>query len=155
MTDTQTPDPRAWVRYDSDEAAPVQLPGYLNALPSIVTPGVVVELDREYLDEVTARGESTRFVVVDEPVAAPSPNEKLTKEQLAEKLGDPDLAKDPKPALVELADELDRMTPPIPEQSNAGEGELSPFDQAVADAAASDDVDPDAVADDETKGAGQ
>lgn len=115
----QTPEPRtgrAWIRFDDKDAGEVSLPGYLNPIPSIVTAGDVFSIDATYAGEITAGGDSTRFVEVDEPTEK-SPNDKLTKAKLAAKLnegreGDAiDPADYSKDELVALADEYDRMHP--------------------------------------------
>lgn len=139
MTETTETDPRAWVRYDPDEdTGEVSLPGYVEALPSIVKPGDVFSVPREQLDELTAGGTSTLFVAAPDHKAK-SPNEALTREQLAEKLGDPDLATEPKPELVELADEHDRLYPePAGADESAGDY-VPPYDAAVAEARPGDD----------------
>jgi hypothetical protein len=135
-TSTETADPRAWVQFHSDEAAPVILPGYLNALPGIVAAGDVFSIDAEFLDEITAGGDSERFTVAEQP-KADSPNEALTKAELAEKAGNPDLVdQHDKGELVTIADEVDRMHP----QPVGGDdvAYVAPFDEAVATAAATD-----------------
>lgn len=113
-----TSDGRAFVQYldgDDVDASETSLPGYLNALPSIVSPGDVFSIDADYLEEITA-GDEPRFVEVDEPKASSgetSPNAGLTKTELGEKLGlDAATVKaTSKDDLVELADEYDRTHP--------------------------------------------
>lgn len=156
MTETSSApvDPRVWVLYDPEEdTGEVSLPGYLGALPSIIRPGDVFALpDDEHLDDVL--GEGTRFTETEQP-AQESPNAALTKEQLAEKLGDPELAKDPKPALIELADEHDRTHPAAPSEGVADVPFVAPFDAAVAEAAELDTPTPGDDVADEQNGSGQ
>jgi hypothetical protein len=82
---TETPAPtRAFARYDSEEPAEVSLPGYLNAIPSIVSPGDVFSFEPEYAEQLTA-GDSSRFTIVDEDDAV-SPYADLTIAELLELL---------------------------------------------------------------------
>lgn len=133
--------PRVWLEYRPDEdTGEVALPGYVNAIPSYLSPGTVFSADRVWLDELTQGGESSRFVVVDAPSSA-SPNESLTKAELAAKLGmdagaESNYTKD---ELVQLADEFDRLHPEPPgADASEGDGYVPPFDAAVADANAAD-----------------
>jgi len=132
----QTPEtsPRAWIRYQSDDSGEVALPGYLNATPSYLTPGTVFSVEREFVDELTQGGESERFVEVEEPSA--SPNESLTKPELAEKIGEPG-AEDrySKEELVQLADEYDRLNPTPPSDfvpHTGDDGFIPAYDAALA-----------------------
>lgn len=107
---TDTPG-RAFARYNSDDPGPVSLPGYLLANPSQVSPGDVFEYSDEFSEDLL---ESGRFTAVSaDEVAAASPNERLTKAQLAEKL-DVDASRYSKAELVTMADDHDRANPPPP-----------------------------------------
>lgn len=95
----------AWIEYvEGDECS---LPGYLNAVPSIVSAGDVFSIDGQYLDEVTV---SDRFVEAYPPTPIElSPNGDLTKAELGDKLGLDEAAvrRASKESLVAQADELD------------------------------------------------
>lgn len=129
MTETNPEiDPRAWVLYspDQEDAGEVSLPGVLDARPSIVSPGDRFSIDRDFLDELTAGGQSERFVAIVDPAEleelTQSPNAGLPLEELAEKIGEKRLQELEETArrrgvevtpddLVTLADEHDRMHP--------------------------------------------
>lgn len=115
---------RAWIRYDSDDAGAVSLPGYVNPIPLVVEPGDVFSIDADHADDVTA---SDRFVAVDEPVGS-SANGKLTKAQLAAKLGDDvDPNAHSKADLVAMADDYDLTHPEPPGgPTDAGDPEGNP-----------------------------
>lgn len=127
---TTSDDGRAYVKYVDEDGGEVSLPGYLDARPSIVEPGDVLSIREEFADEITS---TDRFVSTDAPAAESSPNERLTKAELADKLnagaGFGDDLVDPeaytKAELVELADAHDRLFPePIGETGdNATEGD--------------------------------
>lgn len=133
MTETPAAPSRSWVKYDPPEdTGEVSLPGYLAADPSYVSPGDVFSIDSTYLDEVVAVPDEgdPRFVEVDEPAGdVASPNAKLTRAQLADKLnGDDDPDADPsytgqetKADLVAAADEYDRTHPEPPSDPDAGD----------------------------------
>lgn len=153
MTETSTPPPgRTWIQYDpAEDTGEISLPGYLDAVPSVLKPGDVFSLPDAQAAEVIGG----RFVEVDEPKVE-SANGKLTKAELAEKLGDESLESEPKADLVSLADELDRMTPPIPPA--APDVPFVPaFDAAVAEQVAeqvANDAPPAGEGDDENPGEG-
>lgn len=123
----QTPDTpsRAWMKYDPPEgdSGEVSLPGYLEAIPSIVAPGDVFSIDATFSDELLVEG--GRFSAAAEPADA-SPNAKLTRAQLADRVNahreesDQVSADLPKGELVALADEVDRMFPDPPSDPDAG-----------------------------------
>lgn len=112
MSETQTP-PRAAATYVDEDGGEISLPGYLAAVPGIVSPGDTFTFDSAYRVEVFA-GE--RFDEADLDAATRSPHERLTKAQLGEILG-----VDPEPYakgdLVTLADDRARMFPPVPGES--------------------------------------
>lgn len=124
---------RVGARYVSDEPGEVSLPGFLNAVPSIVGPGdefsfegsQAVELFRSPRFEEATLPEP----VTEEPPAA-SPNEKLTKAELGEKLGIPvDVVEDTlKDDLVAQADELDAWVAPVFVPTPEPSGSDSPID---------------------------
>lgn len=109
MTDTPG---RVFARYNSDDEAPVSLPGYLAANPSQVAPGDVFEYDAAFSDDLVG---DDRFTAVSaDAVAASSPNAKLTKAVLAGRL-DVDPNAYTKAELVSMADDYDRANPPPPD----------------------------------------
>lgn len=140
----QTPETpsRAWIKYDpAEDTGPVSLPGYLSAIPGIVSPGDVFSIDGAFLDEVVIDGESSRFSHVEEPrQESTSPNASLTKAQLAEKLNRDldendedyvDAGAYAKADLVALADAYDLTHPTPPSDQD----EDTPDDAGEADPA--------------------
>lgn len=117
-----TPPGRVFARYDSDDPGTVSLPGYLSANPSQVAPGDTFEYADEFSDDVLAGGRFT--AVSDDEVAAASPNERLTKAQLAEKL-DVTAADYTKAELVSMADDHDRANPPPPDDPDHVEADTT------------------------------
>lgn len=113
---TETPAPtRAFARYDSDEPAEVSLPGYLNATPSIVTPGQTFSFDPEYAEQLTA-GDESRFTLVDEDEAV-SPYADLTIAELLDELPEglaADLKSANKPEILAAVDDHKRTHPDPP-----------------------------------------
>lgn len=120
MTDTPG---RAFARYRADDDLPVSLPGYLSAEPSQVAAGDVFSYDTAGVPE----GEELdpyRFEPVSaDEVSALSPNAKLTKAVLAERLG-VEASAYSKADLVSMADDADRANPAPP--SDPDHVEVSP-----------------------------
>ena len=99
---------RTFVQYVDDDGGEISLPGYLDARPSIVSPGDSFSILEDYAGEVLS---SDRFVEVD--AFDSSPHAGMTKTELA-KLLDVDSTSHTKDELVSLADARARMFPPVP-----------------------------------------
>lgn len=114
--------------FHSDEGGEFSLPGYLGAIPSLVSDGTRFTFEGRFGDELFAsdRFEETK---IEEPSdeSEPSPNLKLTKKELGKKLGIDDAEVDSlsKDDLVARADERDAgnsvfvPTPPPPSGDDA------------------------------------
>lgn len=110
-----TDDGRTYVQYRDEDGGDVSLPGYLDARPSIVSPGDTFSIREEYAGEVLA---SDRFV----EASAPSSSDSRTKAELAEIVGvNPDDYT--KGELESLVADRERMYPPVPGATgdNAGD----------------------------------
>jgi hypothetical protein len=141
-TPAETPT-RAAARYVDEDAGEVSLPGYVNAIPSIVSPGDVFTYDAAFAGDL----DPDRFVEVDVDEASRSPYDRQTKAELGQLLGvDPDAYS--KGDLVSLADDRARMFPPVPGAAGSPlEDEVPIPGQDVHDPDAPVVVDPDAVDD--------
>lgn len=129
-----TQDGRSFVQYVDDDGGEISLPGYLDARPSIVSPGDVFSILEEYADEVLA---SDRFVESDVPEPYPG----MTKAEIVETYGldvNPDA--NTRDELVVLADDRARMFPPVPNEEPRPE-ELEPVPGQIEDPNAGDPAD--------------
>lgn len=70
---------RVRVKYVDAGSGEVSLPGYMNAIPSIISPGDVFEVDSDYADVMLSgddprwkpAAKSARIPVIDDPADAP------------------------------------------------------------------------------------
>lgn len=133
------------VRYDSDDSAPVSLPGFLGAVPSIVSPGDTFALDESLTDdEYGYLLDDSRFSSGSADDLAHAETADLTADALRTWLDDRGIPRDgatTKAALRAIAGENARLypSPPSAAAPTPDEGMVGPAALAAADADQSTD----------------
>lgn len=114
---------RARVRYSSDNPSPVELPGSIQATPSIVRPGDVVEVDESALEVMLAEDEDgnrvdDRWTEVDDDTPIAGPYDQLNASELRDELDERGIDRSGLRSNADMRAALeaaDRANPPVPE----------------------------------------